>query len=321
MYGQLLDKRIPETTIISSAIETKKSEKRIVEEGNQTNTNQIIEGKAINDWQDEIRKFAASVIKRDKQKLLNSLEDAFVQNGNNQDYFVFITKLDNFEGWKPGKNGPSKAWIRLQEKYVPDYNQRISKPAKEQRQNNKSAQQEKGLFDGSVDGLQNVAHPVISAFTGEENLVRKEEKKQESSSREKEQQAVSHVGKSILDDKSNHKKINNGYQTLPLFYDQETESKDLLLNIRHDIEEIIPDDANKKKIMEDVEWFVNTMSNPVKKQEYYKNVDMKDTKAIIDKLLSLKSGLGKDGKKKAPYFSDELRAKVRDYLYIKYGIR
>ena len=53
----------------------------------------------------------------------------------------------------------------------------------------------------------------------------------------------------------------------------------------------------------------------------YKNVDMKDTKAIIDKLLSLKSGLGKDGKKKAPYFSDELRAKVRDYLYIKYGIR
>lgn len=123
------------------------------------------------------------------------------------------------------------------------------------------------------------------------------------------------------DDKSNHKKINNGYQTLPLFYDQETESKDLLLNIRHDIEEIIPDDANKKKIMEDVEWFVNTMSNPVKKQEYYKNVDMKDTKAIIDKLLSLKSGLGKDGKKKAPYFSDELRAKVRDRLYIKYGIR
>ena len=48
---------------------------------------------------------------------------------------------------------------------------------------------------------------------------------------------------------------------------------------------------------------------------------MKDTKAIIDKLLSLKSGLGKDGKKKAPYFSDELRAKVRDCLYIKYGIR
>ena len=207
MYGQLLDKRIPETTIISSAIETKKSEKRIVEEENltntnQTNTNQIIEGKTINDWQDEIRKFAASVIKRDKQKLLNSLEGAFVQNGNNQDYFVFITKLDNFEGWKPGKNGPSKAWIRLQEKYVPDYNQRISKPAKKQRQNNKSAQQEKGLFDGFVDGLQNVAHPVISAFTGEENLVRKEEKKQESSSPDKAQQAVSHVGKSILDDKT-----------------------------------------------------------------------------------------------------------------------
>ena len=113
MYGQLLEKSIPETTNTSSAIETKKPESGTVEEGMRTIVLQNPEEKALKEWQNEIRVFAASVIKRDKQKLLNSLEDAFAQNGNNQDYFVFITMLDNFEGWKPGKNGPSTAWTRL----------------------------------------------------------------------------------------------------------------------------------------------------------------------------------------------------------------
>ena len=114
MYGQLLEKSIPETTSTSTTIETKKPVNGTVEEGMRTIVLQNPEEKSLKDWQNEIRVFAASVIKRDKQKLLNSLEDAFAQNGNNQDYFVFITMLDNFEGWKPGKNGPSTAWTRLQ---------------------------------------------------------------------------------------------------------------------------------------------------------------------------------------------------------------
>lgn len=139
------------------------------------------EEKALKDWQNEIRVFAASIIKRDKQKLLNSLEDALSQNGNNQDYFVFITILDNFEGWKPGKNGPSTTWKRLQEHYVPDYEQRMGKPSKKQSPTKKNVQQEKGLFDGIMDGLQNVAQSVRNAFTGE---------------------SESRKGKCILDDKS-----------------------------------------------------------------------------------------------------------------------
>ena len=146
MYGQLLEKSIPKTTNISSTIETKKTEKAIFEEETQTIIVQNPEGKKLKDWQTEIRVFAASVIKKNKQKLLDSLEEAFTQNGDNQDYFVFITMLDNFEGWKPGKNGPSKAWTRLQEHYVPDYNQRMGKVVKKQNQSRKPIQQEKGLF-------------------------------------------------------------------------------------------------------------------------------------------------------------------------------
>ena len=156
MYGQLLEKSIPKTTNISSTIETKKTEKAIFEEETQTIIVQNPEGKKLKDWQTEIRVFAASVIKKNKQKLLDSLEEAFTQNGDNQDYFVFITMLDNFEGWKHGKNGPSKAWTRLQEHYVPDYNQRIGKVVKKQNQSRKPIQQEKWLFSGISEEQHNL---------------------------------------------------------------------------------------------------------------------------------------------------------------------
>lgn len=228
MYGQLLDKSIPETINTSSTIETMKLEKGTLEEGMRTIILQKPEEKALKDWQNGIRVFAASIIKRDKQKLLSSLEEAFAQNGDNQDYFVFITMLDNFEGWKPGKKGPSTAWTRLQEHYVPDYNQRIGKPAKKQGQTKKTTQQEKGLFEGFVDGLQNVTQNVINAFTGDEDKTSKENLKQESSSPEKVKKAVSHVGKSILEDKT-------------WIYECST---------------LISDSRANRKFIEDMEWFV-----------------------------------------------------------------
>ena len=161
MYGQLLEKSIPKTNNTSSTIETKKTEKAIFEEETQTIIVQNPEGKKLKDWQTEIRVFATSVIKKNKQKLLDSLEEAFTQNGDNQDYFVFITKLDNFEGWKPGKNGPSKAWTRLQEHYVPDYNQRIGKVVKKQKQSKKPIQQERGSFSG-ISEEPHDSHPIIA---------------------------------------------------------------------------------------------------------------------------------------------------------------
>ena len=301
MYGQLLEKSIPETTSTSTTIDTKKPVNGTVVEGMRTIVLQNPEEKSLKDWQNEIRVFAASVIKRDKQKLLNSLEDAFAQNGDNQDYFVFITMLDNFEGWKPGKNGPSTAWTRLQEHYVPDYNQRIGKPVKKQSLNKKPAHQEKGLFDGIVDGLQNVAQSVMNAFTGDEDKTSKDAQKQESSSPEKPKQAVSRVGKSILDDKA-------------WIY----ECASLILDSR----------ANRQFI-EDMEWFVgnhNDTYNDKKKgivPGYYAGHD-RTNERVLERIRAYMDNKLKPRSEKMQWLA-EIYAnipinKIIDYISRVYGV-
>ena len=301
MYGQLLEKSIPETTNTSSAIETKKPESGTIEEGMRAIVLQNPEEKALKEWQNEIRVFAASVIKRDKQKLLNSLEDALAQNGNNQDYFVFITMLDNFEGWKPGKNGPSTAWTRLQEHYVPDYNQRIGKPLKKQSQSKKPAQQEMGLFDGFVDGLQNVAQTVINAFTGDEDKTNKEEPKQESSSPEKVEQAVSRVGKSILDDKA----------------------------WIYECASLISDSRANRQFIEDMEWFVgnhNDTYNDKKKgigPGYYAGHD-RTNERVLERIRAYMDNKLKPRSEKMQWLADIYVNipinKIIDYISKVYGI-
>ena len=301
MYGQLLEKSIPETTNTSSAIETKKPESGTIEEGMRAIVLQNPEEKALKEWQNEIRVFAASVIKRDKQKLLNSLEDAFAQNGDNQDYFVFITMLDNFEGWKPGKNGPSTAWTRLQEHYVPDYNQRIGKPAKKQNQSKKPAQQEKGLFDGFVDGLQNVAQTVINAVTGDEDKTNKEEPKQESSSPEKVEQAVSRVGKSILDDKA----------------------------WIYECASLISDSRSNRQFIEDMEWFVgnhNDTYNDKKKgigPGYYAGHD-RTNERVLERIRAYMDNKLKPRNGKMQWLADIYVNipinKIIDYISKVYGV-
>ena len=73
-------------------------------------------------WQKEIREFAIEkAIKRDKKKLVPVLEEAFLENGNNTDYYVFLKLLASYEGW----NSSSKVWLRMQEHFVPDYFSRI----------------------------------------------------------------------------------------------------------------------------------------------------------------------------------------------------
>ena len=301
MYGQLLEKSIPETTSTSSAIETKKHESGIVEEGMRTIVIQNPEEKALKDWQNEIRVFAASVIKRDKQNLLNSLEDALAQNGDNQDYFVFITMLDNFEGWKPGKNGPSIAWTRLQEHYVPDYNQRIGKAAKKQSQSKKPTQQEKGLFDNFVDGLQNVAQTVISAFTGDEDKTIKEEPKKEPSSPKEIKQAVSRIGKSILDDKT--------------WIDE--------------CAILISDPRAKKQFVEDMEWFVGNHNDTYNDKRngmrpgYYASHD-RTNERVLERIRIYMENKLKPRSEKMQWLPDIYANipinKIIDYISRKYGV-
>ena len=301
MYGQLLEKSIPETSNTSSTIETKKLEKGTLEEGMRTIVLQNPEEEALKDWQNGIRVFAASVIKRDKQKLLSSLEDAFAQNGDNQDYFAFITMLDNFEGWKPGKNGPSTAWTRLQEHYVPDYNQRIGKPAKKQSQNKKPTQQEKGLFDGFVDGLQNVAQTVINAFTGDEDKTNKEDLKQELSSPGKAKQAVSRVGKSILEDKA-------------WIYECST---------------LISDSRANRQFIEDMEWFVGNHNDTYydkkkgKVPGYYAGHD-RTNERVLERIRAYMDNKLKPRNEKMRWLADIYANipinKIIDYISKMYGV-
>lgn len=230
IYGQLLEKDIPNMTNTSPTIEHNGTEMYPIEDGIQTILLHNPEENNLQNWQNEIREFAASVIKRDKQKLLNSLEDAFVQNGNNQDYFIFITMLDNFEGWKPGKNGPSKAWAKLQEHYTPDYKQRTSKHFKNQEQPKKPTLQEKGLFDEIIDGLQHTAQTIKSAITEDsEDKNSSKEKTLNDSSSEGVKQSIYRLGKSILEDKS----------------------------WIYECASMISDSLANKQFIEDMEWFVD----------------------------------------------------------------
>lgn len=176
MYGQLHEKSIPVTLNISSAIEQKDYP---VKENNRSSVLQNDEKKALEDWQNGIRIYAVSVIKRDKQKLLTSLDEALVQNGNNQDYYAFVTILKKFDGWKPTKNGPCAAWKRIQEYFVPSYcDQRIDKPIKKQ----SSEKTERGLFDGLRDGLQHATQTIKSVLSGDNETGRlKKDMEQDSS--------------------------------------------------------------------------------------------------------------------------------------------
>lgn len=101
----------------------------------------------LHQWQENIRLVAKGFIKKNKDKLMSSLEEAFIQNGNERNYFKFITLLDNFDGWKPTKNGPSKAWERLQRYFVPDYYNKIG--FKYHRKDNESKHQEVEFQFGS----------------------------------------------------------------------------------------------------------------------------------------------------------------------------
>lgn len=228
MYGQLLGKSIPDTPATTPIYELKKPENTIIKSRIRTIALQNPEEKVLIEWQNEIREFAASVIKKDKQKLLKSLDDALIQNRTNQDYFIFITMLDNFKGWNPGKNGPSAVWKRMQEHYVPDYDKRIGKLIKGQTEEKKTTKSDRTLFDGIVDGIQHATQTVMNVLSGEDNDEAKPYENTNVASQEKKTMPVSRIGKSILEDTA---------------WIQECAS-------------LIYDQRARRKFIEDMEWFV-----------------------------------------------------------------
>lgn len=149
-YGQLHEKRISYMTIPDNV--TKNDSNKESDMGSAFA--QKTQNMSIDQWRKDIRSFAETVIKRNKQKLLNSLEEALNQNGENQDYFIFMTMLNDFEGWRPGKNGPNASWKRMQEYYVPDYDQRIGKGTKRNETSKNNDTYERTLFDIPENSIQ-----------------------------------------------------------------------------------------------------------------------------------------------------------------------
>lgn len=294
-YGQLHERRIPE---IASSMPEKETDTALKKTFDPINSQEP----TINsmNWQNDIKLYAESIIKRGKAKLLKSLEEALAQNADNQDYFVFITMLDNFEGWKPGKNGPSTVWKRMQEHYVPNYNQRIGKSIKKQSTENKVTQQERGLFDGGIEGQQNAVQTVNNVLS-RESETKEEWQDLASFAPTPKTQFLSRVGKSILE---NTEWIN---ECASLIYESRA----------------------KRQFIEDMEWFVgnhNDTYNDKKKgtvRGHYAGHERTNAR-VLERLRAHMENKVKSRNEKMMWLSDIYAKipinKIIDYISKVYGI-
>ena len=90
-------------------------------------------------WQKEIKDFAVKkAIKRDKKKLISSLEEALIENGKNTDFFVFHKLLATYDGWTPTG-------------FVPDYFSRMGIVNPKATPKRVEANNSPSLFDPSFD--------------------------------------------------------------------------------------------------------------------------------------------------------------------------
>lgn len=147
------------------------------ESGNITSALQDIQNSSIDKWRSDIRNYAEThAIKLNKNKLLATLDDALSKNGENQDYFIFLDILKDFDGWKPGKSAPSTVWKRMQKHYVPDYYRRAKEKITGKKTINNNNILEKSLFDTASNCIQdaqnipNKAVPMLNkTITGKDN--------------------------------------------------------------------------------------------------------------------------------------------------------
>ena len=157
------------------------------------------------------------------------------------------------------------------------------------------------MFDNFVDGLQNVAQTVISAFTGDEDKTIKEEPKKESSSPNEIKQAVSRVGKSILNDKA----------------------------WIYECASLISDSRANRQFIEDMEWFVgnhNDTYNDKKKgivTGYYAGQD-RTNKRVLERIRAYMDNKLKPRSEKMQWLADIYVNipinKIIDYISKVYGV-
>ena len=120
-------------------------------------------------WQQGILQYATNdAIKRDKKKLISSLEEALIENGNNTDYFAFLKLLSTYEGWTSNSKGPNTVWVRMQKHFVPDYLCRLGITKPKAIQKVKETKNSPSLFGSSFEGNEEV-HNIKKAFYEDNN--------------------------------------------------------------------------------------------------------------------------------------------------------
>lgn len=111
-YGQLHEKDI------QGIIERVEQSKNLTPSNTHRSQVEYPTSNIRNEWADEIRQYAEGVIKRDKKKLLCSLDDALSQNGKNRNYHIFFDMLAQFDGWSTANKRPSEALKRMKEHFL-----------------------------------------------------------------------------------------------------------------------------------------------------------------------------------------------------------
>ena len=120
-------------------------------------------------WQQGILQYATNnAIKRDKKKLISSLEEALIENGNNTDYFAFLKLLSTYEGWTSNSKGPNTVWVRMQEHFVPDYFSRLGIIKPKAIQKAAETNNSPSLFGSSFEGNEEVLN-IKKAFYEDNN--------------------------------------------------------------------------------------------------------------------------------------------------------
>ena len=91
-------------------------------------------------------------------------------------------------------------------------------------------------------------------------------------------------------------------------------------NVWNIIKDLVPDIA-KNDLKKDLEWFQKEMQKPSEKRyKYYQQIDANNNKDTIERFCRLKEK-DKNGKPQAPYFTKDLRERVKQYLLSYYADR
>ena len=74
----------------------------------------------------------------------------------------------------------------------------------------------------------------------------------------------------------------------------------------------------EKELKSDLEWFQEELRKPKDRRKFYSKIDVNDNIQTIEQFCHLKEK-DKDGKPQAPYFTKELRGKIKERLLSYYA--